>query len=102
MSRLSRLTLTLAALAVLAPGAPAWARIVCKDGFQATRDGGWISTPYCNDEHLAEIGRAHGMKVTGAQVRADFSRRSELCRLVGSSPSARDYCPLESPEGRGR
>src|SRR5690606_37299572 len=67
------------------------ARITCRDGFQATRDGGWISTPYCNDEDLAHLGRRHGMKVTGARLRRDWSKREEVCRLVGHTGKGRHY-----------
>lgn len=81
--------------------AVAEAKITCKDGFQLSA-GNWISTPYCNDEHLAEIGRRHGFKVTGAELRRDYGKKDDLCRSVGRSGLARHYCPLETPSGRGR
>lgn len=80
---------------------PVDAKVVCRDGFQQGQGGNWISTPYCNDEHLADIGRRHGMKVSGAQLRSDWGRKEDVCRLVGAMPTARDYCPEQSPEGRG-
>lgn len=98
----SRLLIALSVAGLCGIGTSAEARIVCRDGFQATRDGGWISTPYCNDEHLAEIGRRHGVKVSGAQIRANPARKYELCRLVGNSPPAMDYCPTQGSRGRGR
>ena len=100
MPKIFAIALCAAALSIGATTADA--RITCKDGFQATRDGGWISTPYCNDEHLAEIGRRHGVKVSGAQIRANPARKYELCRLVGSTPPAMDYCPTQGSPGRGR
>lgn len=86
-------------LPVLVAGSPADARIVCKDGFQKS-GGNWISTPYCNDEHLAEIARRHGMKVSGADVRASAARKYELCRMVGHTAAASHYCPGEGARGR--
>lgn len=94
------LAVCLAALTGAMPAADA--RIVCRDGFQAQKDGSWISTPYCNDEDLAHIARRHGMKVTGAQLRRDWSKREEVCRLVGHTASARHYCPFHAPDARGR
>ena len=90
------------ALVVAALSSGAEARITCKGGFQATKDGGWISTPYCNDEYLAEAGRKRGMKVTGAQVRANWARKEEVCRLLAGTPVAMDYCPTDGARGRGR
>ncbi len=96
--------LAIAGVAVLFSGfwSGAEARIVCKDGFQATKDGGWISTPYCNDEYLAEVGRKRGMKVTGAQVRNSLSRKDEVCRLLAGTPTAKDYCPTDGSRDSGR
>lgn len=73
----------------------AGAAIVCKDGFQ--RSGGtWISTPYCNDAHLAQIARKHGVRVSDAEVRQNPNRKYEICRFLSGSPTARDYCPDDS------
>jgi len=82
----------LAALqAVLLPPV-AGAAIVCKEGFQKS-GGAWISTPYCNDAHLAQIARNHGVKVSDAEVRANPNKKYEVCRFLNGSPTARDYCP---------
>jgi hypothetical protein len=89
-------------LAVLQPTLatqPANAAIVCKDGFQKSA-GNWISTPYCNDAHLAQIARKHGMKVSDAQVRDNPGKKDEVCRLLSGSTAARDYCPDDT--GRSR
>lgn len=93
--------LGLAAVPLLASAPPAEARIVCKDGFQLS-GGGWISTPYCNDEHFAEIARKHGVRVSGAEIRANPARKYELCYLLGSTPPGRDYCPDDGSSSRGR
>jgi|JRYH01.1.fsa_nt_gb hypothetical protein len=80
---------------------PAEARIACKDGFQLS-GGNWISTPYCNDEHLAQIARRHGVKISGNEVRANPNKKYEVCRFLSGSPTARDYCPSEGSSSRGR
>ena len=79
----------------------AGAAIVCKDGFQKS-GGSWISTPYCNDAHLAQIARKHGMRVSDAEVRESPSKKDEVCRLLRGFPAARDYCPDDSGWSRGR
>lgn len=91
----------LAPLLLLAAAPSADAAIKCKDGFQLS-GGNWISTPYCNDEHLAEIARRHGIRVSGAAVRANPSRKYEVCRMVGQTADARLYCPDEGVRGRRR
>jgi hypothetical protein len=79
---------------------PADAAIKCRDGFQNS-GGNWISTPYCNDEHLAEIARKHGVKVSGHDMRYDWGKKEDVCRLLRGFPSVRDYCPPEGgPRGR--
>lgn len=86
----SALGLALAGTAVAVQSVEAG--IACKDGFQLS-GGNWISTPYCNDAHLAEIARQHGVKVSAAEVRANPARKYELCRFLEGTLSARDYCP---------
>ncbi len=88
-------------LAALQSLAVAQAAIVCRDGFQNS-GGNWISTPYCNDAHLAQIARAHGVKVSDAEVRSNPAKKYEVCRLVGIAGAARDYCPDEGGRDRGR
>ncbi len=77
------------------------AAIVCKDGFQKS-GGGWISTPYCNDAHLAQIARKHGVKVSDAEIRSNPNTKYEICRFLSGSPTARDYCPDDGGDFRGR
>lgn len=71
----------LAMLFALAPEASA--KITCRDGFQLKREG-HISTPYCNDEHLAELARARGSRVTGAELRGNPQPQGGNLRLHGS------------------
>jgi hypothetical protein len=93
--------LTLAALQAAVIPQLANAAIVCRDGFQKS-GGTWISTPYCNDAHLAQIARKHGVRVSDAEVRANPNRKYEICRFLSGSPAARDYCPDSGSSGRGR
>lgn len=81
--------------AFLAASTVAQAKIVCRDGFQ--RSGGQdIATPYCGDEHLAELARQHGVKVSGAAVRGNPAVKYEICRMIGHTAQASDYCPPDS------
>jgi hypothetical protein len=91
----------LISLTSLAAVPAAQAAIVCKDGFQNS-SGNWISTPYCNDAHLAQIARKHGVKVSDSEVRANPNKKDEVCRFLSGSPAARDYCPDSGSSGRGR
>jgi len=93
--------LGLAALPAVLPISDAQAAIRCKEGFQLS-GGSWISTPYCNDAHLAQIARRHGVRVSDAEIRANPNRKYEVCRFLSGSPTARDYCPDEGGNGRGR
>lgn len=86
----SALGLALAASVATAP--PVEAKIACKDGFQLS-GGNWISTPYCNDEHLAQIARRHGFKISGQEVRDNPAEKYRLCRFIGRTAEANGYCP---------
>ncbi|MCC7253757.1 hypothetical protein [Hyphomicrobium sp.] len=91
--------LCLAALQSMIAAPPAEARIACKDGFQLS-GGNWISTPYCNDEHLAQIARKHGFKISGREVRENPAEKYRLCRFIGRTAEASSYCPDEGSRGR--
>jgi hypothetical protein len=72
-------------------GTEAEARIVCHDGFQVV-NGQEISTPYCNDNYVAEVARQHGVKVANEAVRNNPSLKSQICRFVGSDVRIENYC----------
>ncbi len=91
--------LSVSAAAVLPVAAQA--AIVCKDGFQDS-GGNWISTPYCNDAHLAQIARSRGSKVSDAEIRNNPNTKDEVCRFLSGDPNARDYCPDSDGPDRGR
>jgi hypothetical protein len=82
--------LIVACMASLQP-TPVAAGIVCKDGFQSV-DGSEISTPYCQDELLAQVARNRGMRVTGAAIRSDPQVKEDACRLASSDFRMQDHC----------
>ena len=98
MSRVLAATFS-AALFMMAAGGAAEARIVCKEGFQLS-GGQEISTPYCNDNYVAEVARKYGMRVSNEEVRNNPNRKDEVCRLVGHDNRVRDYCNLDTDGSR--
>ncbi|HMN38034.1 MAG TPA: hypothetical protein PKD49_10070 [Hyphomicrobium sp.] len=89
----------LAGLSALA--SPAQARIICHNGFQKV-GGNLISTPYCQDELLAEVAREYGMRASAARIRNNPNYKREVCRLVGADIRVSEHCMNESPRSRGR
>ena len=88
------------ATALVLYGAKAEARIVCHDGFQVV-NGQEISTPYCNDNYVAEVARQHGVKVANEAMRNNPSLKSQICRFVGSDVRIENYCEGDRGD-RGR
>lgn len=81
---------TLALLAVIAPGRPATA-IECRDGFQ--RIGGqYLSTPYCEDNYLAAVARSYGSRVSNAEIRNNPGAKREVCRFIGHDTRVQHIC----------
>ena len=96
-----RLALAALPLVALAAGAaPAEARIVCKNGFQAV-GGDLIATPYCQDALLAQVAREYGMSASPARVRNNPNYKREVCRFVGSDIRGYEHCMQEIPGFRG-
>jgi hypothetical protein len=75
----------------LVAGSSAEAAIICNEGFQLS-GGREISTPYCNDNYVAEVARKHGFKVSNQEVRNNPARKDEVCRFVGSDTRISQYC----------
>jgi len=89
-----------AGLVLLAFGSgAAQAGIVCREGYQ-TVDGHEISTPYCNDNYVAEVARAYGIKVTDEAVRNNPARKDEICRWIGHDIRIMHYCDNDSGPDR--
>jgi hypothetical protein len=86
-----------AALFLVAPSAQA--AIVCNEGFQVS-GGREISTPYCNDNYVAEVARKHGFKVSNEEVRNNPARKDEVCRFIGSDPRISNYCNTDDGGSR--
>jgi hypothetical protein len=81
----------LLALGIAALSAPAHA-IECDGNFQIQKSGNLIATPYCQDQYLAEVAQEYGMRVSGTEIRNNYSLKSKACRLVGYDNRVRDTC----------
>jgi hypothetical protein len=90
-----------ASLALILLGTAAQARIVCHEGFQ-TVNGQEISTPYCNDNYVAEVARLRGLKVSNEEVRNNPAAKDEVCRKIGGDIRIQHYCNTDSGRDRGR
>ena len=79
---------------------PAAARgIACDDGYQIT-SAGTFSSPYCQDELLAEVARSYGMKTSGHAIRENVNYKREVCRFVGRDTRAQQACAGFPSNGR--
>ena len=91
-------TVLLAMLAALAPGAEA--RPKCHEGFQDI-GGRQISTPYCEDQYLAEVAREYGSRISAETIRNNPIAKRDICRLIGRDIRVNQSCiQFESPRGR--
>lgn len=81
--------------------APAEAKIRCNGPYQIV-SGNQLATPYCLDSYLATIALEYGMKVTAREMREDYGRKQDVCRLVGQDIRIREYCSQFVPQARGR
>ena len=103
MQKIWSASATLAAAAVLAfsLAAPAAARIECKGNFQVTKYGP-ISTPYCEETHIARVARSYGANVTDAEVRNNALTKVYLCQVYGYDTRLKGSCAGYAPELYGR
>lgn len=88
------------AIAISVPQ-PADARIVCRNGSQLVA-GNWISTPFCEDQRVAEVAAEYGMKVSAQAVRNNPSVKQEVCRLIGHDIRVNMSCATVLPDLHGR
>lgn len=79
---------------------PADAKIRCSDGYQAV-SGSHVSTPYCQDEYVAQVAREYGVRTSGAQIRGNPQHKLDVCRLVGRDNRVSQACIDAFPSGRG-
>ncbi len=92
MTKIAAASLSVAsALTMALTGGSAEARIAC-DGPHQIVGGQSISTPYCQDNHLAEVARAYGMRVSAAAVRSSPSVKAQACRLAGYDNRVQTAC----------
>jgi hypothetical protein len=80
---------SIASIAVPVSGASAAIR--CVGAYQIVQ-GRQIATPYCQDQHLAQIARQYGIRVSGDAIRHSPSVKAEVCRLVGRDNRAQTAC----------
>lgn len=90
----------LVALAFSLPlSAPAEAKIVCRDGLQLVQ-GSYLATPYCQDALVAQIARQAGFKVTDHEIRWNYGKKMEICRVIGRDNRISSACIDAFPDGR--
>lgn len=99
----------LSVLVIVAAGAvaavflpePAEARIKCRNGSQLV-SGNWISTPYCEDQRVAEVAAEYGMRVSAKSIRNNPNVKKDVCRLIGHDIRVDMACATVLPQLRGR
>jgi hypothetical protein len=83
--------LLLIGLGWLSLAAPAGAVIRCDGNYQII-NGQPHATPYCQDQNLAEVARAYGMRVSGSAMRNSPSEKQRVCRFIGNDVRVREAC----------
>ncbi|MDX2290494.1 MAG: hypothetical protein NW217_16965 [Hyphomicrobiaceae bacterium] len=76
----------------------ATAAIRCHESYQIVQ-GNYISTPYCEDNYLAEVARTYGTRVAARDIRNDPNRKEQVCRLVGGDIRVMDICAQYRSDG---
>lgn len=104
MNRITGLAVAgfLSAVAFGMPSKTASAAVYCAGNFQITQHGP-ITTPYCQDNNLAQVAREYGMRVTNEAVRYNVGIKKQVCRLVGYDIRVKNTCSNYLPDsGRFR
>lgn len=78
---------------------PASARIKCSKGFQVV-DGNLLSTPYCQDELVAQVAQQYGMHASPDRIRNNPNFKRYICRFVGQDIRIKETCEEVNPSGR--
>jgi hypothetical protein len=89
----------MAAALSLFVSAPANAGIKCSGGFQVV-NGTLLSTPYCQDQQVAQVARSYGLRVTDGQIRNNPNIKREVCRTIGRDNRVYLSCLESNPSGR--
>lgn len=74
----------------------------CKGPYQIIRGHGEISTPFCEDNYLAQVAREYGMNVSNRAVRENPNLKTDVCILVGHDIRVSNICIGFMPEDRNR
>ena len=77
-------------------GATVQARTSCANGFQQVQ-GSWLSTPYCQDQLVAEVARQYGMNAPVKAIRSNPNFKRDVCRLIGQDIRVKENCDEANP-----
>ncbi len=86
-------------ISALASINPAAAGIHCSDGYQHV-NGSLLATPYCQDQQLAQVARAYGIRVSDSEIRENPNTKRNICRTVGRDNRVYLTCLESNPNGR--
>lgn len=90
-----------AAICLLAALTPAEAKIRCNGPYQIIQ-GNELATPYCEDNYLAKVARAAGIRVSNKAIRQNPHKKQEVCYFVGNDPRVSDICDQYLERGHNR
>jgi hypothetical protein len=93
------LTAVCATVAIAQPASSAG--IKCLNGFQVV-NGARLSTPYCQDQLVAEVARQYGMPATADRIRNNPNYKRYVCRFIGQDIRIKESCEEVNPANRGR
>jgi hypothetical protein len=79
--------------------APAQAGISCRGGFQSV-SGQPIATPYCQDQYVAQVARAYGIRVSDAEIRNNPNTKRNVCQQIGRDNRVYIACLDANANGR--
>jgi hypothetical protein len=77
------------------------ASIKCSNGFQVV-GGNLLSTPYCQDQLVAEVAQQYGMHASAAAIRSNPNFKRHVCRLIGQDIRIKETCEQVNPTSHGR
>jgi hypothetical protein len=94
-------TMQIAALALLGAvsAAPAQAGILCREGYQSV-SGQPVATPYCQDQYVAQVARAYGMRVSDSEIRNNPNTKRYVCQHIGRDNRVYIACLDANSNGR--
>lgn len=75
---------------------PAAAKIRCSKGYQVVQ-GSLLSTPYCQDNYLAQVAREYGMRYSARSIRQNPNLKKHVCRLVRTDIRVQHNCDTILP-----